>query len=402
MTTQLSTLIPTAQARVVPIGRLLAPICAVVFLEFLAMGLPLAILPVHVHDTLGYGSWVVGLALGAQAWATLLTRHGAGTWADQRGPRSATILGLALSGLAGVLYLVSSTVAASLGSLVVLVAGRLVLGLGESLVITGALAWGVALAGRERSGLVMSWVGIAMYGALAAGAPLGVLLEGQLGFMGMAAAAAVAPLAALLVVGLARAVAPVGGARLPFYRVVGLIWLPGVGLMLSALGFGAIAAFSALRFGEAGWAHAALPMTAFGAAYVLARLLLGGLPDRLGGARIAMASAAVAALGQVGLWLASSEVLAVGAAALTGLGFSLAFPAFGVEAMRGVPPQSRGVALGAYAACFDVTMGLGVPLLGLVVAFAGYGAAFATSALAALASLAIAAVLAARAARSAS
>lgn len=402
MTTQLSTLIPTAQARVAPIGRLLAPICAVVFLEFLAMGLPLAILPVHVHGTLGYGSWVVGLALGAQAWATLLTRHGAGTWADQRGPRSATILGLALSGLAGVLYLVSSTVAASLGSLVVLVAGRLVLGLGESLVVTGALAWGVALAGRERSGLVMSWVGIAMYGALAAGAPLGVLLEGQLGFMGMAAAAVVAPLAALIVVGLARAVAPVGGARLPFYRVVGLIWLPGVGLMLSALGFGAIAAFSALRFAEAGWAHAALPMTAFGAAYVLARLLLGGLPDRLGGARIAMASAAVAALGQVGLWLASSEVLAVGAAALTGLGFSLAFPAFGVEAMRGVPPQSRGVALGAYAACFDVTMGLGVPLLGLVVAFAGYGAAFATSALAASASLAIAAVLAARAARSAS
>lgn len=402
MTTQLSTLSPPAQTQATPVGHLLAPICAVVFLEFLAMGLPLAILPVRVSGALGFGAGVVGLALGAQAWATLLTRHSAGTWADQRGPRSATVLGLVLSGLAGVLYLVSSTVPAPLGSLAVLVVGRLVLGLGESLVVTGALAWGVALAGRERSGLVMSWVGIAMYGALAAGAPLGALLDGQLGFVGMAGAATMAPLAALLVVGLARAVAPVGGARLPFYRVVGLIWLPGLGLMLSALGFGAIAAFSSLRFAEAGWAHAALPMTAFGAAYVLARLLLGGLPDRLGGARIAMASAAVAALGQVGLWLASSEVLAVGAAALTGLGFSLAFPAFGVEAMRGVPPQSRGVALGAYAACFDVTMGLGVPLLGLVVAVAGYGAAFATSALAASASLVIAAVLAARSARSAS
>ena len=44
--------------------------------------------------------------------------------------------------------------------------------MGESLVITAALAWGVSLAGRERSGVVMAWVGIAMYGALALGAPL--------------------------------------------------------------------------------------------------------------------------------------------------------------------------------------------------------------------------------------
>ena len=47
---------------------------------------------------------------------------------------------------------------------------------------------------------------------------------------------------------LAKAVQPVGGVRLPFYQVSRLIWLPGVGLSLCALGFGAIAAFATLFF----------------------------------------------------------------------------------------------------------------------------------------------------------
>ena len=156
-----------------PLWARLAPLCAIVFLEFLAMGLPLPVLPGHVHTILGFGSFVVGLAIGVQSWATLLTRHTAGTWADQRGPRRAAVAGLLLSGLAGALYAASSVVPSATAGLAVLLLGRAVLGLGESLVVTGALAWGVALAGRERSGTVMSWVGIAMYGALAAGAPVG-------------------------------------------------------------------------------------------------------------------------------------------------------------------------------------------------------------------------------------
>jgi len=376
--------------------RALVPLCLMVFLEFLAMGLPLPILPLRVHDALGFGSFVVGIAIGAQSWATLVTRHAAGTRTDQRGPRGTALRGLAVSALAGVLYAVSSAVSSPAASVAVLLVGRGLLGLGESLVITSALAWGVALVGRERSGLVMAWVGIAMYGALAAGAPLGAALDARVGFVGVSIAAALAPLVGIGGALAARSVPPVGGARIPFHHVLGLIWLPGAGLALCALGFAAIAAFSTLLFAAQAWSHAALAMTAFGAAYVLARLLFGGLPDRFGGARVAVASAAVAALGQLGLWLATGGAMAVAAAALTGFGFSLAFPSFGVEAIRRVPPQHRGVALGAYTACFDAAMGLGVPLLGAIVGRSGERAAFAVGALASLASLVIAIALAAR------
>lgn len=382
-----------AHARNPELWRDLAPLCVIVFMEFLAMGLPLTILPVHVHQTLGFGSFVVGLVIGVQSWATLLTRHAAGTRADQRGPRSATALGLWLSALAGTLFATSEVAHVPALALALIVAGRLLLGVGESLVITGALSWGVALAGRERSGVVMSWVGVAMYGALAAGAPLGSAIADRLGFAGAAAATALSPVLGVGALRLARGVAPVGGVRLGFYRVIRLILLPGSGLAFGALGFGSIAAFSALRFAEAGWSHAALALSAFGAAYVLARVLFARLPDRLGGARVAMASAALAAAGQLGLWLATSGAVAIAAAALTGLGFSLAFPAFGVEAVRRVPPQSRGVALGAYSACFDLSMGLGVPLLGIVVGLHGYQAAFGVGSIAALSSLVVAVAL---------
>ena len=393
MTAQHSTFDALAASKPRPLWMALAPICVMVFMEFLAMGIPLSVLPVHVHGVLGFGTFVVGVAIGAQSWVTLATRHAAGTRSDRDGPRRAALIGLLLSTVAGALYAVSSGIGQSTASLAVLLLGRGLLGMGESLVITGALAWGISLAGRERSGVVMAWVGIAMYGAMAIGAPLGTELAGSHGFLAMGIAAALAPAIGIGAAVLAQPVAPLGGERLPFYRLAKLIWLPGAGLAASALGFGAIAAFSSLLFGEHGWAHAALAMTAFGVAFVLARLMFGTFPDRFGGARVAVVSAAVAALGQLGLWLATSPAMAVAASALTGFGFSLVFPAFGVEAIRRVPPHNRGVALGAYTASFDLAMGVGVPLLGVVVAALGYRAAFGIGTLAGLGSLIIALAL---------
>lgn len=372
-------------------ARALLPLCAMVLLEFLAMGLPLPVPPDHVHGALGVGAFVVGLVIGAQSWATLLTRHLAGTRSDQRGPAPTAALGLAVSTAAGLVMAASTLLASTTASLALLLVGRGLLGLGESFVITSALGWGVALVGRERSGLVMAWVGIAMYGALALGAPLGTLLAPHVGFAGVALAAAAAPIIGLAALRLTPDVKPVGGVRLPLRGVVAEVALPASGLALAALSFGAIVAFTSLRFAGRGWAHAELATTAFGAAYVLARVLFGGLPDRLGGARVALGSAALVVVGQLATYLAPSPALAIAAAALTGAGFSLAFPSFGIEAVRRVPPQSRGAALGAYAASFDLAMGVGVPLLGALASPIGHDALFLVSAAGAAASFLLAA-----------
>jgi predicted MFS family arabinose efflux permease len=264
-----------------------------------------------------------------------------------------------------------------------------VLGLGDSLFTTGIMAWAVARVGPQHAGKAMAWIGIAMYGALAVGAPLGAALGALTGFGGVALAVVVMPLLGIPVALLLRGLPGVTQPRAPFLGVVRAIWGPGLAMVLSSAGFGTIAAFLALRYAAVGWPGAGLALTGFGAAYILPRLLFAGLPDRLGGLRVALVCLAVEAAGLLLIALASSPVAALCGTAVTGFGYSLVFPSLGVEAVRRVPASSRGVALGAFLASFDLGLGAAGPAMGLVAGGFGLPAAFVGAALAALASMAL-------------
>ena len=66
------------------------------------------------------------------------------------------------------------------------------------------------------------------------------------------------------------------------------------------------------------------------------------------------------------------------------------FPGLGVEAVRLAPPESRGVAMGAYTACLDIALGVSGPVLGLIASGAGFGVVFLVSAVIVLSSAAVA------------
>jgi predicted MFS family arabinose efflux permease len=108
---------------------------------------------------------------------------------------------------------------------------------------------------------------------------------------------------------------------------------------------------------------------------------------------VAFACVVVEAAGLAMLWLSPSLALALAGAALAGFGYSLVYPALGVEAVRAVPPQNRGLAMGAYTAFLDMALGFGTPALGLLADRAGLGSVFGASMLAALGAAGIAAVL---------
>jgi MFS family permease len=175
-------------------------------------------------------------------------------------------------------------------------------------------------------------------------------------------------------------------------KVMAAVWVPGVGAALSSIGFGAITAFGALLFVARGWA--AWPaFTAFALVFIVTRFLLGHLADRFGGAKVALLCVLVEAAGLASIWLAPSFALALIGAGLTGFGYSLVYPGLGVEAVRLVPAQSRGLAMGAYTAFLDVALGFGTPALGFLADRAGLGAAFAVSMVAALGAGGVAAAL---------
>lgn len=365
----------------------LLPFSLAVFLGFLAIGLPLPVLPLLVHDGFGFGTVTVGFVIGAQSMATLLTRQYAGRLCDRRGTKPTTLFGFCAAALAGVFYFASTLGLAPNVALAVLVAGRLVLGFGESLFITAIAAWSVARVGSAHAGRALAWQGIAMYAAMAFGAAIGGWVEQGFGFVALALLVVVCPLlGAAMTLGL-PAIAVLAGPRKSFLSVVRAIWMQGAALALASAGFGTIAAFLALRYQAAGWTDPGIALAAFGCAYIGVRLVLGGLPDRIGGRQVAVLCLLVQTLGQLLIFGAWSPMAAFAGVFVAGLGYSLVFPALGVEAMKRVAAQDRSLFLGAFLACFDLGIGGAGPIAGAVAANFGIAAAFLAAAAMAVLSL---------------
>lgn len=372
----------------------LVPLLVIVLVAFVVIGMALPVLPLHVHNGLGFGVVMVGFVAGSQFAASLFSRVWAGHTCDHLGPKRAVMIGLAAATIAGLFYLTSLRFTdAPLLSVATLLAGRAVLGGAESFIITGATVWGLARVGAQNTGKVIAWTGTAMFAAFAGGAPLGVALYHRGDFAAIATATTLAPLATMAVVAFLPGAASDRKENTRMLSVVRKIWLPGLGAALSSVGFGVIVSFASLLFAGNGWTPIWLAFTSYAVALIVARLLLGHLPDQIGGAKVALACVLVEASGLAMMGLASSTALAAIGAALTGFGYALVFPGLGVEAVRRAPPESRGLAMGAYTACLDIALGVSGPLLGLVASSAGLAAVFLVSALVVFASAIIAALL---------
>jgi MFS family permease len=366
-----------ADAAPVHLARPAPSVIAALFCGYLAVGLPLPVIPLFLHDRLGFSNLIVGLAIGVQFLATVVTRGYAGRLTDQHGGRRTALQGAVVCALGGALYLVAAMPGLSPAlSLAIIVMGRLAAGFGESQFVTGCVSWSIAAVGPQRAGMSMSWTGIAMFAALAVGAPVGMALYQAYGLQAAMVACIVAPLVAAAIAFRATSYVSPAGQRLPFYRVIGQIWSEGLGLMLQGVGLSGLTAFASLYFAARGWAHAGLVMTAFGVGFILVRLALGHLPDRISGYRVAFWSLVVEAGGQAMLWQAPNEIVALAGALVTGLGCGLIFPALGVEALKRVLPANRGSAMGAFVAFLDIAYGFAGPAAGLVAGWFGYDAVY--------------------------
>jgi predicted MFS family arabinose efflux permease len=160
-----------------------------------------------------------------------------------------------------------------------------------------------------------------------------------------------------------------------------------MGLGLGSIGFGVLATFITLDFAHRHWAGAALALTIFGALFIFARLLFAGWINRIGGYRVALLCFMTEIGGLLLLWQAHTRLIAFGGAALTGFGFSLVFPALGVEAVHAIPPQDKGTALGAYGVFMDFSLMITGPVAGAIIGVWGFPAMYLFAACAVLLAL---------------
>lgn len=360
-----------------PPGRHFSLLIAALFVSYFAVAMSLAAVPIFVVNGMHMSNAYGGLAVGIAFLSTILTRGHAGSRVDRFGGKVCMQRGLALYMLSSVVCLIAGLPQLSVTlAYPLLIAGRLLLGLGESLAIVGSLGWSMSLLGPARSGKAMAIFGAAMYGAFAAGGPLGLAVMNRFGFVGLMAVNTALPLIGLVAIHRVMPTTPHAGQRQSFWQVIGVIWKAGAAVGLQGVGFAALGAFFSLYFLSRGWPHAGLGLTCFGVGFVLSRIFFGHLPDRIGGTPVAVVSLALEACGQYLLWLAPHPAAALAGAFMTGLGCSMVFPSMGLEAVKLVPPQLRATAIGGFAAFQDLAYGATGPVLGVLADHAGYAPVF--------------------------
>ena len=352
-------------------GRFLVVTLAT-FAYFLALGTLLPTLPTYVEGELGGGGLAVGVVVGSFAVSAAVVRPWAGQLGDRYGRR------VLLSG--GALLVAVSTFAYALvDSIAAFVALRLVTGLGEAAVFVGAATAIQDMAPSHRRGEAASYFSVALFSGLALGPALGERLADTSYDRVWVVAGAAALLAAALGLGtpVGASGTPAGPRRLLHPAALG----PGLVLMLGLLPFTGFSAFLAVYGPDIGLADTGAVFFAYSGMILLIRVFGAKLPDRLGWRRASTVALLSVSLGAL-LMAAWASVAAVWLATVAlGIGMSLIYPALFTAALEDVPDHERGQAVGTFSLFFDLSQGVGAPLLGLVVALSDERGAFAVAAL---------------------
>ena len=346
---------------------------------FTAAGVSIYALPLYVTGPVGSDTAAAGLAFGVFAVSALVLRPLAGRLADTRGRRPLLLGGALLC--AAVMALTASA-----GTVPLIVALRLVLGVAEAAFMVASFAALADLAPPGRLGEALSYNSLGLYLGLALGPPLGELLVNTGGFSAAwYGAAGLALLAAKVAHGIGETRAPDSRAERPARLIHRGAIAPGLGLLASVVAMGGFLAFASLHAGAVGLQSTSIPLFTYGAVVVTCRIAFAKVPDRWPALPLGAAALAAIAAGLTVLALWNTWTGAVVGAAVVALGVTFSTPAFFAAIFSTARPSERGAAAGTTSAFLDLGLGGGPILLGFVAQAAGIPWAFGVAAAVALA-----------------
>jgi MFS family permease len=337
---------------------LLVPIAGIyvtVLLSFLTVGLVLPLAPVTLVDRLGQSeSWLgyslIGLAIGA-----LLGRFLGGAFVDARGSRLGFLVGLSISFVGGLSY------AFAINTWLFLF-GRLILGLGESIVYIAAATAIMNLVPENRRSRFFGLLGSAVWGGISIGPAIGERLsKAESAGRITLGCVAIGMLIVLSVLGTLET------PRRPFsFRMPTAAILPGTVVGMYNLGYAAVTGFVIVHLRDNG-IPSAWALTTYGLSVLFGRIALGGIPDRLGPLPSITTGIAFMMIALGVVTIAPNRIAVLGALVLFGIGYSMPFPAVASHTVDRVPASERAAGLAVLGGMYDVFVGIAGLLFGLIV-----------------------------------
>lgn len=343
------------------------------FIGYLIIGLSLAVLPIFIHQELGFSAVIAGLIISLQYLTTFMLRGYSGKIVDTKGPKPAIIKSMTFFAISGLVMIVAYYFKFNpIICLAFLILIRLVTGAAEGMVGASPINWAILSVGGEHTATCISYNGVASYGGLAIGAPLGVLIINYSNFYVLGIFIVILSLLGYF---LAKTKENKLGVQSKdqesFWKVLGKVTPYGLTLALGGLGFATISTFMTLYYEFHNWTNGALCLTVFGVAFIVTRLVFSNAISKYGGFNVAIVSLVVEALGLLIIWLSNDATLALIGAGIAGFGFSLVFPSMGVVAMKVVPSSNQGSALAGYGLFIDISLGITGPLVGFIADYYG-------------------------------
>jgi len=336
---------------------------------FASFMLLLAVLPLYLRD-LGGSDSQVGLVIGIFAISALFPRPFIGREIDRGGSKRFMLAGAAVFILSSFLYLLAS-------SIPILFAVRIIHGIGMALFTTAAFALIADLAPENRRGEALGIWGTVPTMASAVAPFFGLMIRERSGDATVFIVSACLAGASLLFVTFMRDPHKVHD---PDAAAAGLIeksvFFPAILVISMTWVFGAVSSFVLLFADERNIANAGLYFTASAGAVVISRIFGGKLSDQYGRWAVIIPSMGLMGVGVAILSQSNSLLTLLIGASVIGFAFGGGFPALSALAVDLAPPGRRGAAMGTFSASFEVGIGAGAMVMGVVAALAGYSSMF--------------------------
>ena len=338
-------------------------------LIFIAYQLQLSAMPIYLYEISAGMDSVVGLSTALTTIAAIAIRPFAGRVIDALGRRAVMLTGIGFLALALLMYTFIDSVTAVL-------AVRFIFGLGWGISTTSSNTIATDIVPKERFGEGMGYFSLSQSISLAIAPAIGLFLLEAVEFKGLSFVS-LGLLAPAVISALIVRYRKVKASKKKFEPYEKRAVRPSVIMTFVGIGIGSTFGFAALYGKSLGIPNVGLFFTLYATTLFITRPMVGRLIDKMG-FKVAVYSGFFGfIISMILLFVTRSQVGFLVAALIQGASYGAVQPSIQTMAVVNCPAHRRGAANATYFTGFDIGIGTGGMIAGLLASAFGYSNMFA-------------------------